>query len=64
MRLESALDLGVVGVGVEPQLVLDADASDDEDAVLGLDLAPRLAREPAFARRDLTRLQRASERAR
>lgn len=50
-----------VGVGIERERVLDVNPLDDEDAVLCLDLADCLTRQPPFSRLDLTRLQRASE---
>jgi hypothetical protein len=37
------------------------DASDDEHVLLGLDLADSFGDEPSVGRRDLTRIQRASE---
>src|SRR6266545_4766911 len=64
VMLERALDLGAVGVLIDAQRVLDVDPLDDEHAVLVFDLAASLSREPARARRNLTRLQRASERPR
>jgi hypothetical protein len=46
------------------QLVVDRDALDHEDVVLGLDLSDRLNLEPFALDLDLTRLQRAGESAR
>lgn len=60
--LEGTIDGGAVGLRIELESVDDVDALDDEDAVLVLDLAPRLGVEPALAGRDVTRLQRASKR--
>jgi hypothetical protein len=64
MEVEGALDLVAVGVGIEAEPVLDVDALDHQYAVFILDLTARLRREPSVTRRDLTRLQRASERPR
>jgi len=59
--VEGALDLVAWCVGGDAESVGDADPLDDEDVVLELDLADRLARQPALARVDSTRLQRAPE---
>ena len=64
MALERTLNRGPVGVGLEAQHVLHVDPLDHEHLVLGLDLAGRLADQPALARGDSTRLQRAPEGAR
>jgi len=61
MPLERALDRRAVGVGVDAQSVSDVDPLDHEHAVVELDLAFRLARQPSSARIDVTRLQRAPE---
>jgi hypothetical protein len=62
--VERALDLLSVGGRIDREDVADVDALDHEHAVFHLDLAGRLADQPSFACRDLTRLQRASERPR
>ena len=64
MVIERALDRVSVGGGIHAQRVLHVDALDHEHAVLVLDLAASLARQPAFARIDATRFQRAPERPR
>jgi hypothetical protein len=62
--VERPLDRGAVRVRIQLQPVGDLDALDDQDAVLVLDLTSRLRGEPSFSGRDVTRLQRASERPR
>jgi hypothetical protein len=57
----STVDIGVV---VQPKDVADVDPLEDEHAVLDLDFARGLTREPAVGCVDVTRLQRASEGAR
>jgi hypothetical protein len=59
--LERSLDGVTVGFGIEHQRVLDVDSLDHQYAVLDLDLAERLAREPPFSRHHVARLQRAPE---
>src|SRR5919197_6004746 len=64
MVLERALHLVAVGVRVEPQAVRDLDPAQHEHAVVVEDEAAALADQSTLARRNLTRLQRASEGAR
>jgi hypothetical protein len=64
VALERALNRGPVGIGLEAQHVFHVDPLDYEHLVLRLDLAGRLADQPALARGDSTRLQRAPEGAR
>ena len=60
---EGAGDLFAVGVGVEREREVDVDSFDHQHVVLGLDLADRLCGQSSFSGGDVTRLQRASERA-
>jgi hypothetical protein len=64
VMVEGALERSPVGIRIHPQHVANVNPFDHEDLVLRLDLTGRLADQPAFARRDMTRLQRASERTR
>jgi hypothetical protein len=61
MVRERSLDLLLVDIGSDAESVAKVDAFDHQDAVLELDFAGGLALESAFASRDVTRLQRASE---
>ncbi len=61
VRVEGALDLVARRVGGDAEPVRDMDPLDHENVVLELDLADRLACQPALARIDTTRLQRAPE---
>lgn len=56
-----SLDLRLVRIRSDAESVANVDAFDHQDAVLEFDLAGRLALESAFASRDVTRFQRASE---
>jgi hypothetical protein len=63
MVVERALDRVLVGVGIHAQRVPHVNALDHQHTILVLDLAASLARQPALARIDATRFQRAPERA-
>src|SRR5258708_25729682 len=56
-----SLDPLQVGIRSDAESVANVDAFDHQDAVLEFDLAGRVALESAFASRDVTRFQRASE---
>src|SRR5260370_19236646 len=56
-----SLDLLLVDIRSDAESVANVDAFDHQHAVLEFDLAGRVALESAFASRDVTRLQRASE---
>jgi hypothetical protein len=55
------LDPLLVRIQERRESVANVDAFDHQDAVLKFDLAGRVALKSAFASRDVTRLQRASE---
>jgi hypothetical protein len=59
--LECSLDGVSIGVGIERERIPDVDPLNDEHAVIDLDLAHRLARQPPLACLHVARLQRASE---
>jgi len=61
MVRERSLDLLLVRIGSDAESVANVDAFDHQDAVLEFDFAGRVALESAFASRDVTRFQRASE---
>ncbi len=58
---ERSLDPLLVRIRSDAESVANVDAFDHQHAVLEFDLAGRVALESAFASRDVTRLQRASE---